>query len=84
MPRDLKEKKFNNRRLTSNMYFLTVDDHSHILGEAVNDLKRLRRRRSGLVLGQSVQPLKNRLDPTLSEELLYEFLCIALSKIRRQ
>ena len=66
------------------MYFLTVDDRPHILGETVNDLKRLCRRGPSLVLGQSVQPLKNGLDPILPKELLYEFLCITLSKIRCQ
>jgi len=66
------------------MYIPTADHRPHILGETVNDLKRLCRRCPSLVLGQSVQPLKNRLDPILSKELLYEFLCIAFSKMRRQ
>jgi hypothetical protein len=63
------------------MYSLTIDDHPHILEETIHDLKRLRCRRPSLVLGQSVQPLKNSLDIILSEKLLYKFLCIALSQI---
>jgi hypothetical protein len=62
------------------MYSLTVYDHPHILEETVDDLKRLRCRCPSLVLGQSVQPLKNRIDTIISEKLIYEFLCIALSQ----
>ena len=80
MPRRLKGKMLNNQRLSTQMYFLTVNDRPHILGETVNNLKRLHRRRPSLILGQSIQPLKYGLDPILSKELLYEFLCMALSK----
>ena len=62
------------------MYSLTVYDHPHVLEEAVDDLKRLRCRYPSFVLGQSVQPLKNRIDTILSEKLLYKFLCVALSQ----
>ena len=62
------------------IYSLTFHDHPHILEETVDNLKRLRCRRPGLVLGQSVQPLKNRIDIILSEKLLYKFLWIALSE----
>jgi hypothetical protein len=64
------------------MYSLTVYDHPHILEETVDDLKRLRCRRPSLVLGQSVEPLENRIDIILSEKLLYKFLCIALSQAK--
>jgi hypothetical protein len=70
----------NSRRFTSQKYSLTVYDHPHILDETVDDLKRLRCRRPSLVLGESAQPLKNRLDVILPEKLLYKFLCIALSQ----
>jgi len=74
----------NSQRLTSQMYSLTVYDRPHILDETVDDLKRLRCRRPSLVLGETVQPLKNCLDVILSEKLLYEFLCIALSQAIHQ
>jgi hypothetical protein len=62
------------------MYSLTVYEHPHILEETIDDLKRLRCHRPSLVLGQSVQPLKNSIDTILSEKLLYKFLCVALSQ----
>jgi hypothetical protein len=62
------------------MCSLTVYDHPHILEEFIDNLKRLRCRRPSLVQGQSVQPLKNRIDIILSQKLLYKFLCIALSQ----
>jgi hypothetical protein len=74
----------NSLRLTSQIHLLAVYDHLHILDEAIDDLKRLRRRRPSLFLSKSVYPLKNRLDPTLSKKLLDKFLCIALSHAIRQ
>jgi hypothetical protein len=74
----------NSQRMTSQMYSLTVYDHPHILDETVDDLKRLRCRRSSLVPCETVQPLENRLDVILSEKLLYKFLCTALSQVTRQ
>ncbi len=79
-----KEKDAQQPKIDKQMYFLTVYDHPHILEENIDDLKYLRCRRSSLVFGKSVQPLKNCLDLILSEELLCEFLCIALSKVIRQ
>jgi len=70
----------NSQRLISQIYYLTVYDHPHILEEAIDDLERLRRRRPSLVLSESVQPLKNRIDLILSEKFLYKFLCIPLSQ----
>ena len=61
------------------MYSLTVYDHPHILEETIDDLKSLRCRRPSLVQGQSVQPLKNRIDVILPEKLLYKFPCVGLS-----
>jgi hypothetical protein len=72
---------FNSQRLTSQMYSLTVHDHPHILDETVDDLKCLCCRRPSLVLGKSVQSLKNRIDLILSKKLLYKFLCISLSQV---
>ena len=74
----------NSQRMTSEMYSLTVNYHPHILEETVDDLKCLRCRHPGLVLCESVQPLKNRLDVILSKKLLYEFLCIAMSQVLHQ
>ena len=62
------------------MYSLTVYDRPHILEETIDDIKRLRGRHPSLIQGQSVQPLKNRIDIILSQELLYKFLCIALDR----
>ena len=67
----------NRQQTTNHLKPLTFYDHSHILNETVDDLKRLSCSRPSFVLGKSVQPLKNRLNLILSEELLYEFLCIA-------
>ena len=66
--------------MESQQYSHTIYDHPHILYETVHDLKRLRRSRPSLVLGESVQPLKNCLDLVLSEKLLHKFLCIPLSQ----
>ena len=66
------------------MYSLTIYDRSHILDETVDDLKRLRCCCPSLVLGESVQPLKDRLDVILPEKLLYKFLCIALDQAIHQ
>ena len=79
-PRRLKEKA-QPSAVDKTTYSLTVYDHPHILEETVDDLKRLRCRRPSLVLGQSVQPLKDGIDTILSEKFLYKFLCIALSQV---
>jgi hypothetical protein len=65
--------------LTNQIYSLTVYDHPHILDKAVDYLEHLRCRCPSLVLGESVQPLKNRIDLIPSEKFLYKFLCIPLS-----
>ena len=70
--------------MTYQTYSLTVYDHFHILDETVDDLKCLGRRRPSLVLGESIQPLKNRVNLILSEELLHKFLYIPLSQAMHQ
>jgi hypothetical protein len=71
----------NSQRFTSQMYLLAVYDHPHILDETVHDLKCLCCRRPSLVLGESVQPLENRIDLILSKKLLHKFLCSSLSRV---
>ena len=78
MPCRLEGRILNGQRMTSQMYSLTIYDHSHILEETIDNLKRLSCRRPSFVLGKSVQPLKNRLDLILSEKFLYKFLWVAL------
>jgi hypothetical protein len=78
MPCRLEGRMLNNQRMTNQMYSLTVYDDPHILDKTIDNLKRLRCRRPSLVLGKSVQPLKNRLDLILSEKLLYKFLCVCI------
>jgi hypothetical protein len=53
------------------IYLLTIYDHPHILNETIDDLKRLRRRRKSLVLGESVKPLKDSIDFIISKKFLY-------------
>src|SRR6266852_8114666 len=74
----------NSQWLTSQIYFLTVYNYPHIQEETIDDLKSLRCRHPGLVLGQSVQPPKDSLDIILSEKFLSKFLCTALSQEIRQ
>ena len=82
MPFHLERKTFNRCRIRNKVYLLlTVHDHTHILDEAVDDLERLSCRSSSLVLCESVQPLQDRLDVLPSEASLYEFDCVAVSKV---
>jgi hypothetical protein len=80
MPCRLEEKILISQRFTSQIYSRTVYDHPHIPEKAVDNLESLRCRRPSLIKGESVQPLKNRIDLIPSEKLLYEFLCISLRK----
>ena len=68
----------NSQWFKSQIYYLTVYEHHHVLEKAVNNLERLRCRHPGLVLGESDQPLENRIDLIPSEKLLYKFFCIPL------
>ena len=63
------------------MHLLTIDDHTHILDEAMEDLECLSRGSSSFVLRESVQPLQDRLDALLLEKVLYRVDCLLLSKI---
>ena len=65
-------------------FTITFNNHPHILDKAVYNVERLRCRRPRLVLGESVQPLKNRLDLILSKKLLDEIFYIALSHVTHQ
>jgi hypothetical protein len=66
------------------MYLLTIHDHTDVLHETVNDLEGLGCRCPGLVLGQSVQPLQDRLDVLLPEGFLYKFDCIMVREVISQ
>ena len=79
MPCRLEGSMLNNQRMSHQIYLLTVYDHSHIMDETIDNFKRLRCCCPSLVLSESVQPLKNRLDFILSEKLLYKFFCLLLS-----
>jgi hypothetical protein len=69
----------NSQWFKSQIYSLTIYEQHHALEKAVDNLESLRCRRPGLVLGESVQPLKNRIDFIPSEKLLYNFFCIPLN-----
>jgi hypothetical protein len=85
MPCHLERKAFNRRRIRNKLcLLLTVHDHTHLLDEAVDDLERLSRGSSSLVLRESVQPLQDRLDVLPTEASLYKFDCVALSKVTDQ
>jgi hypothetical protein len=61
---------------------LTVGDYLHILDKAMDNFKDLRGGQFGLVLGESVQPLENRLDILLSSaQPLDKFLCVTLCQV---
>jgi hypothetical protein len=76
----LEGRLLNRQWLTSQIQSPTVYDHPHILNETVDNLKRLRCRRPSLVLGESVQPLENRIDLILSKKFICESLCVPLSQ----
>ena len=88
MLRRLERTVFNKRRITSTVRLLTIDDHAHILDEAVEDLECLSCGSSSFVLRESVQPLRESVQPLqdrlyalLLEKVLYRFDCVLLSKI---
>jgi hypothetical protein len=58
---------------------LTVGDHPHIPDKTMYNLKGLCSGQFGLVLGESVKPLENRLGILLSEQFLDKFLCPIVS-----
>ena len=61
------------------MVLLTFHCHSHILEKATDDLEGLRCGYLSLVQGESVQPLKYRLDVLLSTKvILNKLFCVAL------
>jgi len=62
---------------------LTNQNLRHVLNEAVDDLEGLSRGGPSLILGESVQPLEDRLNILLTENLFGEFDCAALSKMIR-
>ena len=84
MPCHLERKAFNRCRIRNKVCLLTIHDHTHILDEAVDDLERLSRGSSSLILREAVQPLQDRLDVLPTEASFYKFDCIALSKVTAQ
>lgn len=81
MLRRLERTVFNKRRNTSTVRLLTIDDHAHILDEAMENMECLSCGSSGFILCESFQPLQDRLDTILLEKILYRFDCVLLSKI---
>jgi hypothetical protein len=75
---------FYTRWVSSRVDFLTVHNLRHILDEAIHNLEGLSCGSPGLVPRETVQPLQNRRDFLLSEDLLYKFDCYALRKVKRQ
>jgi hypothetical protein len=71
-------------RIRGQARLLTVHDRAHILGETVDDLENLSPGRPSPILRESVQPLRDRLDVLLSENLFDKFDCVFLSKVTRQ
>jgi hypothetical protein len=56
---------------------LTVNHIPHILEKTIDDLQSLRRSYPSLILSESIQPLKYRLDVLPPEELLDKRFCVA-------
>jgi len=57
---------------------LTVNHNPHILEQTIDDLEGLRRSYPSLILSESIQPLKYRLDVLPPEELLLDKrFCVA-------
>jgi hypothetical protein len=69
------------QQVTNLADLLTVGEHPHILGETMDDLKNLCSGQFRLVLGESAQPLENRLDIFLSKQLLDKFLYVTLCQV---
>jgi len=67
----------------SRLSWLTIHGHPHALDETMNDSKRLGCGGPSFVVCESVQPLQDRLDIFLSENLLHKFDCDALSQVTR-
>jgi hypothetical protein len=81
MPLRLKGRIINTQRATRLVHLLTVHYPFHILEKTVNDLEGLCCRYPSLVLGETVQSLKYRLDVLLSnsKELFEYFFCVSSS-----
>ena len=63
------------------VHLLTVRDHRHVLDETVDNIESLSCSRSRLIFCEPVQPLQDRVDVLLSENLPDDFDCVALSKV---
>ena len=81
MPLRLKGRIINTQRATRLVHLLTVHYPFHILEKTVNNLEGLCCGYPSLVLSETVQSLKYRLDILLSDskELLEKFFCVSLS-----
>jgi len=75
---------FDARWMSSTVHLLTVHDDRHVLDEAVNNLESLSCSCPSLIFCESVQPLQDRLDVLLCENLLDKFDCVVLSKVTGQ
>jgi len=67
--------------MSSTVHLLTVHDHRHVLDETVNNLESLSCSCPRLIFCEPVQPLQDRVDVLLSENLLDDFDCVGLSKV---
>jgi hypothetical protein len=80
MPRRLKGRILNTQAGDNpSVHLLTLHYRFHILDKAMDDLEGLYSRYPSLVLGESVQPLEDRLNILLSKELLDNSFCVGLS-----
>ena len=63
---------------------LTTHERPHVLDESVDNSQGMSCSILGLVPGQPVKPLEDRLDVLLIEKFLHEFDCVVLSKVKRR
>jgi len=63
---------------------LTIHELLHIRDESVDNTGRTSCSSPGLVLRQSVKPLKYCIDALLLEKFFYQFYCMMLSKVRHR
>ena len=84
MLRRLEGMTFSKQQITIQVRQLTINNHPHTLDETVDNLESLSCGSSGFVMCETVQPLQNRFDVLLSENLLYKLDCDTLNKVTHQ
>ena len=79
-------RKINNWRVTSCISLLTFHSHLHMVDKTMDDHENPRCNRPSLIQSELIQPepFQHHLNVLPSRMLLCEYLCVALSQVRRQ